>query len=222
MISEVATEFSGGATDPIDHLSARFQRTLSRVFRKGRALRSDAKPPTVKLIKAICAVIRQGNHVETAVRAFGIRSNVYRQWVDRGFEDIAAGDSTPYALFVAACDAADAQAEALDIMAIRHGIENWQALAWLRERKSFARWGLKSIQLTAGSSEPMASKLEHNKALEPELAANVLVALEEAGIVTVPGREHESGIPEEIIVEGRAQDTATVEQGEEVVAELRD
>lgn len=222
MIPDGSTEFSGGLTTPIDQLSARFSRTLARVFRKGRALRSDAKPPTVKLIRAICAVIRQGNHVETAVRAFGVRGNVYRQWIERGFQDIAAGDSTPYALFVAACDAADAQTEALDIMAIRHGIENWQALTWLRERKSFARWGLKSIQLTAGAGEPMAAKLEHSKALEPELAANVLMALEEAGIVTIPGQEHESGIPEEIIIEGRAQDSATVEAGEAVVAEMRD
>lgn len=219
---EVPNEFSDGTTGPIDQLSARFSRTLGRVFRKGRALRSDARPPTVKLIKAICAVIRQGNHVETAVRAFGIRNNVYRQWIERGFTDISAGDSTPYALFVAACDAADAQAEALDIMAIRQGIENWQALAWLRERKSFARWGLKSVQLTAGAGEPLVAKLDHSKALEPELAANVLAALEEAGIVTIPGQEHESGIPEEIIIEGRAQEAAIVEQGEAVVAEMRD
>jgi len=148
--------------------------------------------------------------------------NTFRQWVERGFEDITAGDATPYAIFVAACDAADAQTEAVDIAAIRNGVESWQAIAWLRERKSFARWGMKTLQLQGNLENSLAGKVEQKRILEPELAAQVLAALEEAGIASIPGHEHESGIPEEIIIEGRAQEAKTIEVDGGVITAVMD
>lgn len=194
-------------------LSRRLDHVMSRLQNKGRTLRQDQHPPSDKLIRAVVAVIKLGSYPEVACRAFGIRSSIFKLWVQKGFEDVLSGTVTPYAKFVVAVDAADAQAEVLDIKAISRGIEGWQAKAWLRERKSFQRWGMKALQLQGDLSVDMREKIEAQTELQPSIGAEVLLALEEAGIVYRPGAEHESGVPEEVPIEGRAriQDDGEVE-----------
>lgn len=201
-------------------LSRRLDQVMSRLQHKGRTLRQDQRPPSDKLIRAIVAVIKLGSYPEVACRAFGIRSSIFKLWVQKGFEDVLSGTVTPYAKFVVAVDAADAQAEVLDIKAISRGIEGWQAKAWLRERKSFQRWGMKALQLQGDLSAEMQGKIEAQQAeLEPQIGAEVLLALEEAGIVYRPGAEHESGVPEEVPIEGR---TRVQDDGEVEVAVIED
>lgn len=194
-------------------LSRRLDQVMSRLQHKGRTLRQDQRPPSDKLIRAIVSVIKLGSYPEVACRAFGIRSSIFKLWVQKGFEDVMAGTVTPFAKFVVAVDAADAQSEVLDIKAISRGIEGWQAKAWLRERKSFQRWGMKALQLQGDLSVEMQQKIEGQTELQPEIGAEVLLALEEAGIVYRPGAEHESGVPEEVPIEGRAriQDDGEIE-----------
>lgn len=192
-------------------------RSFRALFRKGKKIRKDAQPPSEKLIKAICTTIRLGNYPEVAVRAFGIRLSTFRDWVQKGFEDINNGDATPYALFVMAIDAADAQAEAQDIAAIRRGVENHQAIQWLRERKSYQRWASKSLQMS-GNIEDMAGKAASAPALDPGVTSEVLAALEEAGIAAIQGQEENSGVPEVIDVSGKT----VKEDGDVVVAIISD
>lgn len=179
-------------------------RTLKRLMRNGRLIRIDAKPPSEKLIRSICNMIRLGNYPEVAARAFGIQNNVFRSWVLKGFEDINRGENTPYTKFVLSVDMADAQSEALDISQINSGIDNWQSKAWIRERKSFQRWGIRALQLSGdinASLNPI--KTEEPELISPELGAEILTALESAGIVAQSGMEHFSGIADESPIPSR-------------------
>lgn len=198
--------------NPVEGLN----RTLKRIIRKGRLLRKDAHPPSIKLTRGICQMIRLGNYPEVSARAFGIQSNTFRTWVTNGFEDIQNGENTPYAKFVLAVDIADAQSEALDVSDINSAIEGWQAKAWIRERKSFQRWGMRALQLSGDINSnltPIPPSAELS--MEPEIAAEVLTALEEAGIVAQSGLEHLSGIAEESPILARnADDTESVELSE--------
>lgn len=204
------------STEDSDKVKTRLESTLRHILRKGRKLRPDAQPPTLGLTRAICRTIALGNHAEVAARAFGIRPAMFRSWVLKGFEDIASGESTPYAIFVAAIDTADAQAEVQDIAAIRNSIEGWQSLAWLRERKSFQRWGMRSLQLSGDVSELPGAKKIVEEALDIDTTADVLSALESAGIVMIPGAEEHSGQVEVLAVESKA----TRDEGDTEVVEL--
>jgi hypothetical protein len=219
-IYEEANDYGGGAAAadrPVDRTERRFRKTLRQLFRKGKPLASNEQPPADSLIKAICGVVRQGNYPEVACRAFGVRSGLFKEWVRRGFEDVQNGEATQYALFVTAVDAADAQAEVQDVNMIRAGIEDWQALAWLRERKSFQRWGIKSLQLQGDMAEQLTDKVIKAQELSPEETGEVLAALEAAGVVLVPGQEEFSGEPDVIEVAAKGADTVEAAPGEESV-----
>lgn len=187
--------------------------TLKRIIRKGRLLRIDAKPPSIKLTRSICQMIRLGNYPEVAARAFGIQSNTFRTWVRNGFEDINSGENTPYAKFVMSVDIADAQSEVLDVEQINSAIDGWQAKAWIRERKSFQRWGMRALQLSGDINSNLTPiQTEPEITMEPQIAAEVLTALEEAGIVAQSGFEHLSGIADDTPILARATDD--IESGE--------
>lgn len=194
--------------NPVEALNS----TLKRVIRKGRILRKDARPPSIKLTRAICQMIRLGSYPEVSARAFGIQSNVFRTWVQNGFEDITNGENTPYAKFVLSVDIADAQSEVLDVAEINNAIDGWQAKAWIRERKSFQRWGMRALQLSGDINQNLTpTQKQEELTMEPEIAAEVLTALEEAGIVQQAGMEHLSGIAEsEEILARNADDIESV------------
>ena len=196
----------------------RLRRAFERILRQRTGIRPHLKPPSEKLTRAVCAVIRQGNYPEVACRAFGIPSTTFRSWATAGFQDIAAGKASPYSVFVMAVDAADAQAEIQDISLIRKGIRDWQALAWLRERKSFQRWGAKSLQLQGDIHDQFAVKGGDDMAqLSPDETAMVLAALEEAGVAHLPGEQEHSGVSVDTDI---ANDKAPAdEDGDEVEAE---
>lgn len=197
---------------PDRHINISLNRTLKRIIRKGRKLRKDARPPSIQLTKSICNLIRLGNYPEVVARAFGIQNNTFRTWVLNGFTDINNGDNTPYAKFVIAVDAADAQSEVLDVAQINNAADGWQAKAWIRERKSFQRWGMRALQLSGDINRSLNPVPADDTApMEPEIAAEVLTALEEAGIVAQSGFEHLSGIPEESPIPSRADDSDDIE-----------
>lgn len=203
-VADSAAPIGTASTEDLGKVKTRLESTLKHILRKGRKLRPDAQPPTLGLTRAICRTIALGNHAEVAARAFGIRPAMFKSWVLKGFEDIASGESTPYAIFVAAVDTADAQAEVQDIASIRQCIEGWQSLAWLRERKSFQRWGMRSLQLSGDVSELPGAKKAIEEALDLDTTADVLSALESAGIVMIPGSEEHSGEVEVLAVESKA------------------
>jgi hypothetical protein len=100
----------------------------------------------------------------------------------------------------------------LDVAEINNAIDGWQAKAWIRERKSFQRWGMRALQLSGDINQNLTpTQKQEELTMEPEIAAEVLTALEEAGIVQQAGMEHLSGIAEsEEILARNADDIESV------------
>lgn len=124
----------------------------------------------------IVAALEDGNFRETAAMAAGVNAQTLRRWLKLG-----AHGEEPYASFAAACDAAEATAEASDIRDIgRAGREDWKALAWRQERKASSRWGLRVKLEVDQELSTFLDRLE--KHLPPDLFQLVLtVATGEAG-----------------------------------------
>lgn len=157
-----------------------------------RGVRKDAIEPGKGVIRAVVSLILQGNYPDVAARACGIPSWTFKNWVRRGFLDIGDEKSSSFGDFVRAMDAADAQNEVQDIAMIGERVNNWQALAWVRERKAYGRWGNK-IGVVGGGLEQMAPERLTENDNTPQMTGEVLAVLEAAGIIASPGQEHLSG-----------------------------
>lgn len=125
-----------------------------------RPKRADGKPIvggrasllTPEVQAQICDYLSYGNYIETAAAAVGIDQSTLRRWLKRGRREMQRLETTPhndpdpneliYLDFCKAVDIAEAQAEVDGLRMIKaHSFEDWKALAWRLERKSFSRWG---------------------------------------------------------------------------------
>jgi hypothetical protein len=118
---------------------------------------------TSELIKKIVRLIKADNYFDVACRACGITRQTGYNWLERGkveAQRIESGgtpvDEPLYVEFFYSVDQAEAQAECEDIRYIRSGYQDWQARAWIRERKCFERWGKKeSHEITGKDGKPI-------------------------------------------------------------------
>jgi transposase len=108
---------------------------------------------TTKLITAL----RAGNYRDTACKYAGISFQTLRNWIK-----IAESPDAPaeYVEFLDAIEKAEAEAEMVDIGIIRQAAQEgqWQAAAWVRERKNPERWGRRDaskIELTGSDGGPV-------------------------------------------------------------------
>lgn len=84
----------------------------------------------------ILAVLRAGGYDETACAAAGVSRNQFYEWLRRG----RAGDGI-YEVFLADVERARAEGESRNVMLIAQAAQaNWQAAAWLLERRHPERW----------------------------------------------------------------------------------
>lgn len=97
----------------------------------------------------IIEALKKGNYKETAAAAAGIGESTFYNWLQRGDREKEQGETTIYTEFLEAIKKAEAEAEMHNIALIRDAAPtNWQAAAWLEERKHPQRWG-KRVQHTA-------------------------------------------------------------------------
>lgn len=129
--------------------------------------------PSEELTAAVSYLVRQGNHAEVACRAMGIPRFAVRRWIERGLAELE-DQASPFARFVLAVDAADAQDEVMDLQQISLGYKHWPALAWKRERKTAQRWGAKGTP----ASEFDALEKREAPAYSLDEAAMVMAILE--------------------------------------------
>lgn len=107
---------------------------------------------TPELQATICEYLSYGNFIETAAAAVGIDQSTLRRWLKRGRRELQRLQLEPhseadpneliYLNFCKAVDEAEAQAEVEGLRMLKaHSHEDWRAIAWRLERKSFNRWG---------------------------------------------------------------------------------
>ena len=114
-----------------------------------------------KIGEDIITAIKAGNYLHVAAAFAGVSKDTYFDWMKRGARDIRAGRETVYARFSAGVDQALAHAEVHSVAAIRGATkENWQAAAWLLERRHPDRWGRHvTIDLSRCTDEQIESAL---------------------------------------------------------------
>lgn len=116
---------------------------------------------TPQVLESISAVLRAGNYVETAAAFAGIDKVTLYDWMRQGARARAKGHETGiYARFSHAIEKAMADAETVMTSAIfraGRGHEDtpgqWQALAWLLERKHPDKWGRRQRLDIAGADD---------------------------------------------------------------------
>lgn len=149
------------------------------------AAKKPAKPisPANKLDERIHRILvtalASGCYRRQAAEHAGIHHSTFYAWLERGEADIEAGEDTPHARLVEALTKAEADAELQALALIRRAAPtNWQAAAWLLERKNPQRWG-RRVVVEGDPKRPLISPAlalsddarEHAEALLDALAA---------------------------------------------------
>lgn len=122
--------------------------------------------------EAVLGAIRAGNYIHTACMAAGLSEKTFRTWIRKG----KLGEE-PFASFWAEMRQAVAQAEVTRLRLVEAAsLVNWQAAAWMLERRNHKRWGRRIDQKQEVQVKEI--KLPHNiDLLEPSEARIYLRAL---------------------------------------------
>lgn len=115
--------------------------TKERPARRAPGGRPTKLTPTV--VKALCSAIRRNATYELACASAGITYQTFRNWMIAG----ESGDSGPHVEFFDAIKKAEA-ASALKHLATveRASSRNWQAAAWMLERRYAEGYGRQKVQ----------------------------------------------------------------------------
>jgi hypothetical protein len=156
---------------------------------------SDNDPKFSKdIADRLVAILRRGNFREMACAQVGISSRALREWLSK-----AANGDERYTAFAIALEQAEAEAEDILVVSIRRAaLKNWQAAAWLLERRGAKRWGFRA-QVELSVEEELArivDVIEHE--LGGEAAARVYARLSDGAPSTPETRgagQAESGPP---------------------------
>tara|TARA_Y100001938_G_scaffold149499_2_gene236537 strand:+ start:1664 stop:2140 length:477 start_codon:yes stop_codon:yes gene_type:complete len=102
----------------------------------------SASKLTPEAQRRIYQAIRAGNYKEVACQFAGISGTTLRNWVNRGKESREAGtDNCKYLHFLRGLEEAEAEAEVRNVAVIQKAAEKqWQASAWMLERRHPGRW----------------------------------------------------------------------------------
>lgn len=129
-------------------LTAKGQRCRNRVVRGGDRCTShmpvQRKRQTLFTEEAqdrVVQFIRSGSYIEVAAAAAGIARRTYYLWMERGDPAGSEPANAPYRAFRGRVEQALAEGEARNVAVIASAAnDNWQASAWLLERRHPQRW----------------------------------------------------------------------------------
>jgi transposase len=109
-----------------------------------------------ELLNKAVEFIENGNYAHTAFQALGVSRFTYYNWLNKGEKDINDGQETVYSYFYDRIKKAEGVAETRLLESIQVAAASskdndgklikgqWQAAAWILERKYFAKWGAKN------------------------------------------------------------------------------
>lgn len=111
----------------------------------------------------IVEALRKGCYMTEAAAVAGVTLTTLNLWCRKGRE----GHGEPYASFALAVKDAKSYAVTSLLSIIReHAKENWQAGAWILERRHYKQWGRKSqveAKVTAVQNGPNLDSLSHEE-----------------------------------------------------------
>lgn len=102
----------------------------------------SASKLTPEAQRRIYQAIRAGNYKEVACQFAGISGTTLRNWVNKGRQSEAKGnDNCVYYHFLKGLEEAEAEAEVRNVAIVQRAAEKqWQASAWMLERRHPDRW----------------------------------------------------------------------------------
>lgn len=110
---------------------------------------------TPEMLNQIGMLLAEGHFKETVSDFLGINRSTWWRWEQLGEQE----DGSIYAEFCNVVKRASAAAEILLVQEIRRGPMNWQAKAWVAERRFPQRWG-KRVDITIRhEAERLAAEL---------------------------------------------------------------
>lgn len=122
-------------------------------------------PETEKLLAEATAL---GMSKYAAAKLVGIEHTTFYRWMEQGEADIQADRQTEYTHLCTTIKAAEAAFQAYALQVIHDAApKQWQAAAWLLERRNPEEWALKKDRTEAASPELIAAAVRH---LEKEVA----------------------------------------------------
>lgn len=133
------------AAQALDHAKRKAERAQEKAaaLERAKARKKFGRPTkfTWDVGDRILAVLKHGNHRETAAASAGVHIDTFREWLRRG----AKGEE-PFAKFSAMVDIVEAQFEGLVIKNVveRLGKARISEVLDFMARRSPKRWGLKS------------------------------------------------------------------------------
>lgn len=120
---------------------------------------------TPELQAELLRYISADNFFETACWAVGITPKTGYNWLKRGERE----SSGIFREFYLAAKRAEALSEIADIAYIKAGKDNWQSRAWIRERKSWKRWGRKEKhEVTGEDGQPIPVQVKGYVNVSPD------------------------------------------------------
>ena len=166
--------------------TSRTDRIFSKANRAIKQHRGVPTEPSDYLIKVIQTLVKVGNYPDVAARSVGVNSYLFKKWLEKGMDDVLAGKRTPFSKFVLSLDAADAQAEATNVLLIGSRVHNWQALAWITERRQNQRWGPKVSAMLQTLEDRLNTSQNDQQLVDADTGAEILAILEKAGAFKKP------------------------------------
>lgn len=131
---------------------------------------------TPKIQDEIVELLKAMNYVETACAVVGISKNTYYDWIKKANE---SKRRNKYTIFRDEIEKAQAWGEARLVATInRHSERNWQAGAWLLEKRHSDRWGKekKEEEPSKKEEEPeyVSADVSHIDPLQRKIMKSIL------------------------------------------------
>lgn len=144
---------------------------------KGRPTKLNADKQS-KILEAV----REGLPYTTACALAGIHYSTFAEWKLKGEQD----PESVYADFAMAVKEAEAEAEAANVKRIRSAADNgqWQAAAWILERRHPDKWGRTDRQQVSGQVSIV--NVDYSKLTDEQLE-RIANGESPASVITQPG-----------------------------------
>lgn len=134
----------------------------------GQRLRRQKTKLSPEIEKLIGEAIALGMSKHKAAKMVGIEHTTLYRWVEQGEADIQSDQDTAYSTLCTTINQAEAAFQGYALQMIHDAaVKQWQAAAWLLERRNPEEWALKKDRVEAASPELIAAAVRH---LEKEVA----------------------------------------------------
>ena len=110
-----------------------------------------------EIVKKICDLLKMGNYIHTACDCVGISKDTFYDWIKNKPD------------FSDAIKEAEAKLIARNVQLIAtHALKNWQAAAWMLERKFPEEWGKIDRINVSGKLDPLEVVVVKVKTKDPD------------------------------------------------------